>query len=78
MSNAFDFELIADDRVSATIDEINEAIKNLLPHRMRRRKSLTSAVMRRLIAWMMSAVGWIKWPVVHGITSSSSEISFLH
>lgn len=31
MSNAFDFELIADDRVSATIDEINEAIKNLLP-----------------------------------------------
>ncbi|MCW9529208.1 MULTISPECIES: transglycosylase SLT domain-containing protein [Klebsiella] len=32
MSNAFDFELIADDRVSATIDEINEAIKNLLPH----------------------------------------------
>lgn len=32
MSNSFDFELIADDRVSATIDEINEAIKNLLPH----------------------------------------------
>lgn len=31
MSNAFDFELIADDRVSATIDEINEAIKNLIP-----------------------------------------------
>ncbi|OLP15197.1 hypothetical protein AGG97_03315 [Klebsiella michiganensis] len=31
MSNAFDFELIADDRVSATIDEINEAIKNLFP-----------------------------------------------
>lgn len=31
MSNSFDFELIADDRVSATIDEINEAIKNLLP-----------------------------------------------
>ena len=32
MSNSFDFELNADDRVSATIDEINEAIKNLLPH----------------------------------------------
>ncbi|BBV77018.1 transglycosylase SLT domain-containing protein [Klebsiella electrica] len=32
MSNSFDFELIADDRVSATIDEINETIKNLLPH----------------------------------------------
>lgn len=32
MSNSFDFELIADDRVSATINEINEAIKNLLPH----------------------------------------------
>ncbi|WP_335898886.1 transglycosylase SLT domain-containing protein [Klebsiella variicola] len=32
MSNSFGFELIADDRVSATIDEINEAIKNLLPH----------------------------------------------
>ncbi|ELN0130429.1 transglycosylase SLT domain-containing protein [Raoultella planticola] len=32
MSNSFDFELIADDRVSATIDEINESIKNLLPH----------------------------------------------
>ncbi|HDS7118511.1 TPA: hypothetical protein QH405_001415 [Klebsiella michiganensis] len=32
MSNSFDFELVADDRVSGTIDEINEAIKNLLPH----------------------------------------------
>lgn len=31
MSNAFDFELIADDRVSATIDEINEAIKKPAP-----------------------------------------------
>jgi hypothetical protein len=31
MSNSFDFELVADDRASAAIDEINEAIKNLLP-----------------------------------------------
>lgn len=50
MSNAFDFELIADDRVSATIDEINEAIKTCSLNWIRRRKSLTSAVMRRLIA----------------------------
>jgi len=32
MSNSFDFELVADDRVSATIDEINEAIQNLSPN----------------------------------------------
>ncbi|HBT4315735.1 TPA: hypothetical protein MBS28_003995 [Klebsiella aerogenes] len=32
MGNSFDFELVADDRVSATIDEINEAIRNLSPN----------------------------------------------
>lgn len=40
MSNAFDFELIADDRVSATIDEINEAIQNLVPHLEKTRENL--------------------------------------
>ena len=28
MSNSFDFELVADDRASAAIDDINEAIRN--------------------------------------------------
>jgi CRISPR/Cas system CMR subunit Cmr4 (Cas7 group RAMP superfamily) len=78
MSNAFDFELIADDRVSATIDEINEAIKNLLPHLDETQEKLNLGGDETVDSWMMSAVGWIKWPVVHGITSSSSEISFLH
>ncbi|EFH3926734.1 hypothetical protein F9441_01355 [Escherichia coli] len=32
MSNSFDFELVADDRASAAIDDINEAIRNLGPH----------------------------------------------
>jgi hypothetical protein len=77
MSNSFDFELIADDRVSATIDEINEAIKTFSLTWMRLKKSLTSAVMILSIALMMSVRDWIKCPVVRGITSSSSEILFL-
>lgn len=40
MSNSFDFELVADDRASAAIDDINEAIRNLGPHLEKTRESL--------------------------------------
>ncbi|EMT4736403.1 TPA: hypothetical protein N2O39_002481 [Escherichia coli] len=40
MSNSFDFELVADDRASAAIDDINEAIRNLGPHLEKTRGSL--------------------------------------
>ena len=49
MSNSFDFELVADDRATAAIDEINEAIKTCSLNWMRRRKSLIWAVMGQLI-----------------------------
>ncbi|EMD1841770.1 hypothetical protein VQV38_001760 [Raoultella planticola] len=40
MNNSFDFELVADDRASAAIDDINEAIRNLGPHLEKTRESL--------------------------------------
>lgn len=76
MANVFDFQLKADDQVSQSIQNIDDAVKKLTPHLNDAQKvvQLGGAVLQK--DWMKSVDASRSWQKMRGTACSLSGTSY--
>ncbi|SUQ37353.1 Uncharacterised protein [Yersinia ruckeri] len=78
MANAFDFELVANDQVTATIHRIDEAVKKLVPQLDKTRDGLQLGGNESVEGWIVSTINCKEWDSSRVKASSLSVIWYRH